>query len=322
MSTAPEKKKRGRKPRKLNDEVININNNIKKDTSFTCDNSLDSLIVQFDKLYDNDIKNTLNDITKNNEFIYSPELNEIKPFNDDIQNKRKIKQQEEEEEEKLCVPFDPNNISQSIVNFTQKQTISSEETFIRLQNKTVKYKLTDLESSIFTSDNWPYKTDIHCWWCCHQFDSIPIGMPLKIKKNGTFQVIGCFCSFNCIIAYSNNNKHNNIGLIQSLFRKLLDEPVFKFYESSNKCESQLKSAPPRETLKIFGGNLTIEQFRDSFNHYKNYTILTLPMISIGQKIEEKEEFYITIGEDNKKIKRSKPLHKKEYTLEHLMGIQK
>src|SRR6185312_11606305 len=41
-----------------------------------------------------------------------------------------------------------------------------------------------------------------CWWCCHPFDSFPVYLPVKYHpKTKQFKVKGCFCSFNCVMAY-------------------------------------------------------------------------------------------------------------------------
>lgn len=26
--------------------------------------------------------------------------------------------------------------------------------------------------------DWKEKTDVKCWWCCHNFDTVPLGMPI------------------------------------------------------------------------------------------------------------------------------------------------
>jgi hypothetical protein len=292
-----EKKRRGRKPRKANDEVVSITTNplIVKDTSFSCDNKLDNLIVQLDKVKSEDINELINKedaVLKGSEFVYSPEVNTIKPYNDDI-----------------------SNITQSIVDFHINNDLKPEEKVMNISDKVVNFSLTSLRSSLFKSDNWPLKTDINCWWCCHEFDSIPLGMPVGLDKDSSFKVIGCFCSFNCMLSYALDTNNKNRGLIYSLYRSLLKKPVF---------DNQLKTivfkrAPPRSSLKKFGGSLSIEEFRNNFKNYKEYNVLTVPMISISQKLEEKEEIKM-VEKDTKKIKRVKPLQKKEYTLEHLMGI--
>lgn len=293
-----EKKRRGRKPRKVNDEVVSITNTPlinNKDTSFSCDNQLENLIVQLDKIKNDDIEGVLNKeiITPISEFVYSPDINTVKAYNDDL-----------------------SNITQGIVDFNMNEDVKVEENTIKVCNKVIKFKLTSLKSSLFKPDNWPLRTDIHCWWCCHGFETIPLGMPTKLNKNDIFKVIGCFCSFNCVLSYAINNKINNHWLVYSLYRRLIQEPVFDIQLK----EKVFKKAPPREFLKKFGGNLTIDEYRESFKTYKDYDVLTVPMISIGQKLEEKEEIK-TLEKETKKIKREKPLQKKEYTLEHLMGIK-
>src|SRR5690349_6873648 len=44
------------------------------------------------------------------------------------------------------------------------------------------------------------KTKMHCWWCDHQFNNYPCFIPTKYYKK-TYYVYGCFCSFNCAMAY-------------------------------------------------------------------------------------------------------------------------
>ena len=54
---------------------------------------------------------------------------------------------------------------------------------------------------------YPAKTDVLCWWCCHNFDTHPIGIPMKYDEHeDVFKVIGCFCSLNCAFAHSKMEK--------------------------------------------------------------------------------------------------------------------
>ena len=47
---------------------------------------------------------------------------------------------------------------------------------------------------------WQPKTGIGCLWDGHPFKSVPCPMPLRFYKN-KYQVYGCFCSFNCSLAF-------------------------------------------------------------------------------------------------------------------------
>jgi hypothetical protein len=126
-------------------------------------------------------------------------------------------------------------------------------------------------------ESLPNKTTIYCWWDCHPFDTQPIPLPKRyISRTKEFKVYGCFCSFNCALAYANSLKYCiNFDLIKYMCKLWTNSQITTF-----------KKAPPRESLQIFGGPLTIEEFRDSFVNGKNYILKTSPIISVPQVIEE------------------------------------
>lgn len=132
------------------------------------------------------------------------------------------------------------------------------------------------------NNEWPSNTSICCYWCCHKFDSPPIGIPISYNNN-TFNVFGCFCSLECAAAY--NFKYNDsidevwerYNLINLLSRKLqLDEVI--------------KPAPDKMTLKSFGGFLDIDQFRSYNKTNKIININFQPMVSSISQIEEINEY--------------------------------
>jgi hypothetical protein len=130
------------------------------------------------------------------------------------------------------------------------------------------------------TDNWLDKTDISCWWCCHQFETVPIGLPIKYddyKKK--FHVKGVFCSFSCMLAYKNDNSiyQSKRNLINFLYKKLTGTFLL---------DINLVSAPPRCALKMFGGELNITQFRNSFKENKIYKMIQYPMFICNDYIEE------------------------------------
>ena len=181
---------------------------------------------------------------------------------------------------------------------------------------------------------WPKSTPIHCFWCCHPFVTPPCALPLEYKE-GTYHVYGCFCSPECAAAYNFNDfqdtekQWERYALLNQLYRKAYGEKNLK-----------IKLAPPRQTLQIFGGPLTINQFRRSNKSYdKSYVLNYPPLISINVQQEQvafdssnytKKEpsVFIPIDQDrlseasqNLKLKRKKPVSEAKNTLETCMNLQ-
>lgn len=174
---------------------------------------------------------------------------------------------------------------------------------------------------------WPQKTDIYCWWCCSPFNNTPYALP--IKKNGNeYLVKGCFCSPECAASWNfdnqdNDNKWENYSLLNILYTKVFKGVPFN-----------IKLAPPKECLKIFGGHLTIEEFRkNNINYDIEHKLVMPPVISLIPQIEESNNnlfFDKNIPLDDKridrankelKLKREKPLINKMNTLEDCMKLK-
>ena len=139
----------------------------------------------------------------------------------------------------------------------------------------------EILSEFVENNNWLDKTDVCCWWCCHKFNSVPLGMPVYYNNNtDKFQVKGVFCSFACIVAYKNSIKfknNKNDYLVKFLYNKL----------TGGKLSDNIKEAPPRCSLQIFGGELTIDEFRNSFkDERKVYKLIEYPMFISKDYIEE------------------------------------
>ena len=139
-----------------------------------------------------------------------------------------------------------------------------------------------LFESMDTSKKWPEKTDLHCWWCCHGFDTVPIGLPMDYRyvrdhDQYLFKVKGNFCSIPCVYTWYNNSKYIKNPTILSLI---------KFLNRKITGMNTLNEAPPRETLKIFGGDLSIEEFRKKSNSGNIFKMINYPMIIIKEFIEE------------------------------------
>lgn len=127
--------------------------------------------------------------------------------------------------------------------------------------------------------DWLHNTSVCCWWCCHSFSSVPIGIPVYYDKSiNKFRVKGIFCSFSCMISYKNEKRLYNVDYnIKFLYSKLT---------GTNLLQSKLKPAPCRSTLKMFGGQLSIEEFRNNFVENKIYKMVEYPMFISNDYMEE------------------------------------
>jgi hypothetical protein len=128
------------------------------------------------------------------------------------------------------------------------------------------------------NDAWLEKTDVSCWWCCHNFTSMPIGVPVdfvaRIKK---FRVKGIFCSFACMIAYAKNQHIFSKYLVRYFYCKLTGEPI---------SDTQLPCAPPRCALKMFGGELNIDEFRKKSKENTIYKMIDYPLFISRDYVQE------------------------------------
>ena len=136
----------------------------------------------------------------------------------------------------------------------------------------------------------PTKTNILCHWCKHKFNYSPIGCPISYQSQpkSHFIVDGIFCSFNCCLAYINENKHN------SLYDNSINL-LYNMYKIYNKDTHSINQAPHWKLLSCFSGNKSIEEFRNHFNTHSytnidNY-ITSLPkQLPIAWLYEEKIKF--------------------------------
>lgn len=86
---------------------------------------------------------------------------------------------------------------------------------------------------------------------------------INLVKKDYYMSDGIFCSYNCCLAFINDNKHN---CFYSNSKSLLLNIYRDIYGKNKK----LLPAPSWRLLKEYGGTASIEQFRECFNNV-NYT---------------------------------------------------
>ena len=169
--------------------------------------------------------------------------------------------------------------------------------------------------------------DICCWWCCHSWKGPILQMPYTHSlKNNTFGKKGYFCSWSCMrsYAFSTYGEHQASKIAGNMY--IMRKQMYGSYK-------KIQPAQCRYNLKMFGGTLTIEEFRDgclidadhSLNNARNETsnvpseIKILPFNNTKYKMEE-INMSQTNSNDTLRLKRAKPLKNANNNLEGLLGL--
>jgi hypothetical protein len=184
-----------------------------------------------------------------------------------------------------------------------------------------------------SDQSWPKSTNIYCHWCCHEFnDSMPCTLPTS-RSGDNFYVTGCFCSPECAASYNfdDNATSSDIwhrySLLNLLYKKLYSDIKLK-----------IKLAPPRNVLKMFGGPLSIKEFREYNVNYDRKLVINLPpMISIIHQIEETnveensskknkkfvplDDIRVKNADNSLRLKRKTPVSVSQNTLENCMSLK-
>lgn len=175
----------------------------------------------------------------------------------------------------------------------------------------------------------PESVDTACFWCAHTFDSRPCIIPEREDK-GLWRVYGNFCCPECAVSYLLNETMDPHVRWErmALLHRLYDPQGI----------SRIFPAPIRESLKMFGGPMTIESFRATIRQGKvRVDIHMPPMVSILGSIDTKPIDFFDSSlkntmftpektparslEEGLRLKRAKPLKDRDSTLDSVMNIQ-
>ena len=284
----PPPKKRGRKAK--NKLISNVVKN--EDNNFVYDNIIVNLPVQMSEISDN-----TEDFSKNRMVL------DINNYNDTTKLFTSDNSTEENEEEE--------------VTELKKKCLEYKSEIDKLNKMLKKIKNTDIEAGIYKMDinfmklngekqEYIRKTDIHCWWCCHQFNTPPCQLPEKYF-NDRFYVFGCFCSYNCALSYNIDMKdykvNERITLLHYMYKKIYKKDI------------NISKSLPRQSLKIFGGILTIEKFRKNLlNNDIKYNYIMPPSCSLIPLIE--------VDYIKRKTNILKNNKKEKNTIDNFLGLKK
>lgn len=173
----------------------------------------------------------------------------------------------------------------------------------------------------------PQNTSAACFWCAGGFEGRPVVLPTQ-EESGVYTVYGNFCTLSCSLSYL-LNEH-----VDPQVRWERQALLHRMYSQI----SSIHPAPPRESLKFFGGVLSHQQYRDVIEKKQLRIDAHLPpVISILATLDTKPiDFYETSlrnttaagagidivkpMESGLRLKRSKPLKDKESTLDAVMNL--
>ena len=123
-------------------------------------------------------------------------------------------------------------------------------------------------------ENW---RELCCWHCCHACPAAPVCLPNSYdRRQDVFHVFGLFCALPCAKAY----------LVEHAAFASGDRALLLHYMASRffgHDGSPARAAPPRHRLKMFGGDLSIEDFRKE--HEFSTMVLSPPLISVPEVYE-------------------------------------
>ena len=167
-------------------------------------------------------------------------------------------------------------------------------------------------------DNNKDINNIKCNWCLHSCDEEIVRLPYNIN-NEVFNMYGNFCCPECAAAFN--------------FNELNDEYVWERYSLLNYIynnnEEKYNIAPSRLVLDIFGGPLSIKEYRNIIKTKKNVNVIMPPLCVLKPQIEvnKVEDIYIPLNVNrvkkyttDLKLKRSK-LKTKTNTLDLCMNLK-
>jgi hypothetical protein len=175
----------------------------------------------------------------------------------------------------------------------------------------------------------PASSDAACLWCCHTFTNRPVVLP--IRDTGEHLIVhGNFCCPECACAYLFDMRQDSHTRWEQLAL------LYRVYGEA--CDGKIHPAPSRMVLTLFGGNLSIQEYRALIQSHKVRVDIHLPpMVSILATMDTKPiDFYdsgltkavsetvkerLQKAEEVLRLRRTKPLKAWESTLDACLNLK-
>lgn len=155
----------------------------------------------------------------------------------------------------------------------------------------------DVDVYLINCTKWPRKTETLCHHCCHKFDTVPVPLPMKFDPvRNIYHCRGNFCSWQCSKAYNlsvtpqrgQGNRNMNISLLAyRLWVKYKSKDcVEENKKILNFARFSIDPALHKEVLTVFGGSMTIEEYRKGFFGIivPEEALVEKPLVTIRHKL--------------------------------------
>jgi len=121
---------------------------------------------------------------------------------------------------------------------------------------------------------------IHCFWCCHDIGASRFGMPVAYDAvHNSFSMYGHFCSLECCAAY-------NFATHMGCDRMWEIHTWIQLYARQTGYGTPVRPAPNRYLLKMFGGPMTVDEFRQAHKGTNRTVVLNIPpLINVQSQVE-------------------------------------
>ena len=247
------------------------------------------------------------------------------PFHEELENIHDPLSRSEKTENSPIQSTAPHSSGSSTIVITATPSPPTEEIdFYRLKGTfLVQFKNSSDIKTI------PSTTDAACFWCCHTFSYRPVVLPVR-DTGEHLVVMGNFCCPECACAYLFDMRQDSHMRWEQL------SLLYRVYGEA--CGGMIHPAPHRTLLTMFGGELTIEQYRKLIRSQKVRVDIHLPpMVSILATMDTKPiDFYdasltknvnetvterLQKAEEVLRLRRTKPLKAWESTLDACINLK-
>lgn len=127
--------------------------------------------------------------------------------------------------------------------------------------------------------------ELWCWHCCHPFPGEPVRFPIEYDdRRDSWKVAGYFCSWSCAKTW-NVDRAGSGGCDAGARECLLG--LYRKKCAGIPIKQGIVPAPPRQLLRVFGGTMSIEDFRrnDKIVHVLPERVVPLERIVTTRALE-------------------------------------